>query len=135
MSCTLQFFYVGKTWCMLQVMLRYLGWYWIVCSWCLTIFLMPWMFVFFLGLFFFRSILDGSQYLEKINTHFYVWETSSFQSFIVCFGNVKESLSLRKLILDCKNNGTSSFHWVMTKNNNSVLDSGFTVGCYGSVAT
>lgn len=90
---------------------------------------------FFLGLFFFRSILDGSQYLEKINTHFYVWETSSFQSFIVCFGNVKESLSLRKLILDCKNNGTSSFHWVMTKNNNSVLDSEFTVGCYGSVAT
>lgn len=33
---------------------------------------------FFLDLFFFRSILDGSQYLEKMNTHFYVWETSSF---------------------------------------------------------
>lgn len=34
---------------------------------------------FILDLFFFRSILDGSQYLEKINTHtFYIWETCSF---------------------------------------------------------
>lgn len=70
-------FYVVKTWCMLQMMLRYLGWYvlFMVSHYCSFIFWMPRMcFVCFVfgDLFFFRSILDGSQYLVILIHTFYV---------------------------------------------------------------
>lgn len=70
-------FYVVKTWCMLQMMLRYLGWYvlFMVSHFYFYFFWTPRMcfvWVFLGDLFFFRSILDGSQYLVILIHTFYV---------------------------------------------------------------
>lgn len=50
----------------------------------------------FLDLFSFRSILDGSQYLEKL-IHTFMFERL-LVLFFLCLQNVKESLSLHELI-------------------------------------